>query len=698
MKIIFLLLLSIPLTALSQQNTPLLEDVIVTAQKREQSIQDIPISISVLDEKALSTMNIHGLGELKGIIPSLNIQPLGNAATTLTMAIRGHGPDPSQVTREGSVGVYIDGIYISRPQGMGVDLADPARVEILRGPQGTLFGRNTVGGAVSIISKKPTGQFGLTQTLDLGNYNAVRSLTHLNLPSFKGLSTKLDYIHDEFDGWVDNTSGQANFAERNNKGGRLSAHYDFNDDLSVDYAYDNTRTKTAQYYFQIHEDYTPAQSIGPEHRRQEQSRYPITLEPTTINKKGHSLTTTWLLSPHLTLTSITGYHQLKQDTQNNYGGVLYARGLIDQYKIDQKQLSQEIQLIGSSDQFEWVTGLYYFKEDAEQVFNTQISLDSSFNRIEPLTVDSFSGDIKAKSKAVFGQLTWTPKNADNIQLTIGGRYTDDNKKGRKIRNTPLEFDIGSHSIDPMIAVTYILTDNISAYAKWSSAYKAAGYNLRSNSFEPFDTETAETSEIGLKSELWEHKARLNLTVFSSVFKDMQLDFSDPVDITNPETKNAIDNVRVSGLEVDIVITPIESLTVSASYTYLGTDKHTQANPLDPTLSQTFHITQAPEHAGSLAIDYAISKNLSSHIDITSTDSYAHVSFEPLRLDAYTLVNARLSLDIPLQDNNLAISLWARNLLDEEYAINGFAVRVPADTVTQVFGDPRTYGMQLSFTF
>ncbi|MBN4055285.1 TonB-dependent receptor [bacterium AH-315-K03] len=673
-----------------------LEEVIVTAQKREQSIQKIPISIAVLNKNDLEISQINGLGDLNGLVPSLNIQSEGNTATSLAIAIRGHAPDPGQITREGSVGVYIDGVYISRSQALGIDLADPERIEVLRGPQGTLFGRNTVGGAVSIISRKPSGQFGVDQTISAGNYDLVRSVTHINLPRYLGLSTKIDYIHNEFGGWVDNTSGQEKFTEYNNNGGRLNLLYNLNEALSLNYAYDNTRTETAQYYFQLHRDFSSTQTIGQEPKRQDKSRNPTILNPNIVKQNGHSLNASWTPSSNLTIKSITGYHELMQDTHNNYGGVLYVVEpfrLIDGSTIDQKQFSQELQIIGNTRHFEWLAGLYYFEEDALQNFNTQFSLFPS----DPFTIDSFSGETSSTSKAIFGQATWTPSKLEKLQLTLGARYTDDDKNSKRTRNLGEDDDIGSHSTDPLLAVSYSLTDYTLVYIKWSSAYKAVGYNLRSTSFEPYKKENNQTTELGIKSEFWDNRARLNVTAFLSVFKDMQLDFIDPDIITNPETKNAINKVRISGLELDMKVNPISALTLGASYTYLETDKSLQPNPLDTTLSQTFYVTQAPAHAGSLTIDYQVTNNLTGHLDITSTDNYAHVSFEPLRLDAYTLVNARFTLKIPLNKDSIDLSLWVKNLLDEEYITNGFSVGSPPRSITQVFGDPRTYGINLKYT-
>jgi iron complex outermembrane receptor protein len=256
-----------------------------------------------------------------------------------------------------------------------------------------------------------------------------------------------------------------------------------------------------------------------------------------------------------------------------------------------------------------------------------------------------------------------------------------------------------------VVIDYDWMDNLSTYLKWGSAYKAGGVNTRSASFVAFDEEVSKTWELGLKSEFWQRRARLNMAVFTTDYEDMQLDFSDPVIPTLVETINAAETVEVSGLELDITVAPVLGLLVGLSYTYLDGDMPLQPNPLAGGALKQFFVPLAPQHAGALTLDYRFEPRrygtLALHMDMTSTDHYSFVPFGEQRTDAYSLLNARVELsDIYLSSGSgrLKASVWAKNLLDEEYVIYAFAVGEPAVSVGQAFGDPRTFGLDVTYQF
>lgn len=178
-----------------------LQEVTVTAQKRPQLLQETAIAMSVLTSEQLELQGITSLEDMHGgAIASLRMFASGNTPSNLIVAIRGNGTgDPSEITREGSVAVYLDGVYMARSQGLALELSELERIEVLRGPQGALFGRNSIGGAVSLVTKKPTGQFGIKQALTMGRFNELKSVTRINLPEMSGVRAKLDFLHSEPD-------------------------------------------------------------------------------------------------------------------------------------------------------------------------------------------------------------------------------------------------------------------------------------------------------------------------------------------------------------------------------------------------------------------------------------------------------------------------------------------------------------------
>lgn len=710
-----------------------LEEIIVTAERREKSLQNTPIAVSVLNSVAIENQGIDSLGALMGgAIPSLQIKPFGNTPSTLVMTIRGNGQfDTGQLTRESSVATYVDGVYLGRAQGLSFELTDIERLEVLRGPQGTLFGRNATGGAINILSKRPTGELGFKQTLGTGRFNEFRSQTSLHLPESNGLRAKIDYNHSERDGWIDNPGNATDFNEYDKDFVRFTTDWLVTDRLTISYQYDYSDIEATMNYFQLYRD--DGGAFGEERERQTTGRSSVQpFAPTVTQSEGHSLTAAWQASDSITLKSLTAYRELEEDTSANYAGIFYSNGLLYTEYIDQEQFSQEFQILGNTDNVEWIAGLFYFDEaiasDQQNFFtldsfgclsggvpNTPVDTTTVFTACTPSGPISFPPtpptliDAEAQSTAVYGQLTWTPPVLDKrVQASVGVRYTEDDRSGDRTRGSAFDpFDFDTDSTDFSLTLNYEWADDFSTYAKWSTAYKAGGVSVRSAVFEPYDNEEVKAFEIGLKSELWKNRARFNVAVFYTDYDEMHVDFIPPGSLTVLETVNANRTVEVDGFEVDLTLLPLEGLLVNFSYTYLDGDMPLQANPLpgaDGALTQ-FDLLQTPEHAGAVSLDYTFAPfqyfTLSAHLDITSTDQYAYASFNPERFDAYTLVNARLKLtDIKLgkHQGKLKVSAWGKNLTDEEYIIFAAPVSSPIPIVMQSFGDPRTAGIDITYEF
>ena len=584
-----------------------------------------------------------------------------------------------------------------------------------------MFGRNSIGGAVNLISKKPTGQFGIKQALSFGRFNELKSVTRINLPERSGVKAKLDYLHSERDGWVDNTApGEADYNEYKKDGGKLSINWQVNDQLALDYSYDHSVVDTVQRYGQFYEDNFDV--FGEERRRLSKTRLPVTpLDPTSSEQKGHGVVATWRHSD-ITIKSITAYRSLNMDSNTNYAGVLYFNGLNDASILDQNQFSKELQIIGGSDRFEWVGGVYYLDEDVDKTLNDSFTLDIFGNFGPPLspidpptTFDALGSqtflpprivNAEARSRAVYGQFSWVPEILESkLELTLGGRYTEDKKTATRFEHSLSESNQNSDHLGSSIALQYHWFDDLSTYLKWGTAYKAGGVTSRSTSFTPYDEEVVKTWEVGLKSEFWDHRARFNIALFATDYEDLQLDFADPMNPVIVETINAANKAEVDGLEIDLAMSPLAGLVISMSYSYLDSDMPLQPNPLDNGVLKKFFVPLAPKHAGAMTLDYSfIPKDygqLKLHLDITSTDHYSFVPFGEQRTDAYSLFNARVELadiNIGSGDGSLKASIWAKNLLDEEYIIFAVAIGEPAASINQIFGDPRTLGLDISYEF
>lgn len=708
-----LIAFSHPLAAEAAIDQPdMLEEIIVSSQKTERPLQETPNAVTVLSGSLLDSADIRGLDDLsEGLVPSLKILPFAAGPTSLTMTIRGYGPtDAGQVTRESSVGVYKDGFYLGRIQGLAMEMADLERLEVFRGPQGTMFGRNATGGAVNLVTKKPTGEFNLRQTVGYGNYGALRTITRLDLPEVAGVRVKFDYIHSERDGWLKNTApDQSDYHASNMDGGGVTINADLSDTLLLEYDLDLAWLEATQGYYHVNVDNLGI--IGTEPNRASETRFPVTpLQPTTVEHQMHSLTLTWQVSDSLTVKSLTSYRDLEEDTFTNFAGAAYFNGLTYTDDIRQEQWTQEVQLLGSHDRIEWVMGLYYFKEDVfeEKADSFSLNIDFVGGTVTPfdtlVAAPVVSAEATTKSKAIYGQATWTPPiMGDKLDVTFGLRYTDDDRTGTRTIATTQPFEFKKDKLDPLVVLNYHWTDDVATYAKWSTAFKAGGVSIRSTSLGAYDPEDVETFEVGLKADFLDHRLRINAALFSTDIDNAQLDFPDPAAITVVETINATETVEIDGMELEVSMVPLPGLVIGLNYTYLDASIPPQPNPLAGGAVQTFVLPQTPEHAGSVTVDYTFPPTsigtFQAHMDLSVTDEYHYVAFAPQGLDAYAVLNARLSLtDIDLGNNagNLEVSLWGKNLFDTEYVVVGFPAGAVAESVA--YGTPRTYGLDLTYRF
>ena len=394
--------------------------IIVTATKRETNLQRTPIAISVANTQALIDRHASSLLALgDGSIPSLRVATFEARQSALTVGIRGIVPfDQNQTARDSGVGVYLDGVYLGRSQGLNATLLDIDRIEVLRGPQGTLFGRNTEGGAVSIITRAPTGVFGMRGTVGAGNYGSYTGQLHVDLPSFYDLAVKFDAVIDHQGATVKNPlAGQEGWNFHNTVGGRAAARWTPVDGLTVDLSYDRTKDENTPNYSQLI-NYNPNNyTVGTYVRnpangayvlvapgtpagvftacstcihplsplvvvsgdnRQKVAEIGVPQQPSVDRTSGFSSNIKYKVSPDLELRSITGWREVGTHQWDNSGGahrtVFTPYGAFSRYSLSElysHQFSQEFQAVGNiAHQLDYVLGLYYFNEHATELAAT----------------------------------------------------------------------------------------------------------------------------------------------------------------------------------------------------------------------------------------------------------------------------------------------------------------------------------------
>jgi iron complex outermembrane receptor protein len=358
--------------ALAQEQTREgIQEVVHRAAARE-NLQTTPIAITALSADVLNK-RVSPTRRRGQRLQQPQLTPYPSSSNTLILYMRGQGvADANQITQDGSVGLYEDGFYISRPQAETFDLADVERVEILRGPQGTLYGRNTTGGAVNIISKKPTGELDFKVSLDGGSRNYVRALATVNLPKVAGgLSSKVTLLYSNIDGNVHNAGGE-DYNKEEQKGGRLSLRWDTGGIFTADYFFEMGEIDSTPIYYVNNSlvglipGYPQANSIP------SQTWEPIALPLSIAKFNADGLTLSFRLNDSTTLRSLTGYRGLDSRFTQDYAGAFSnpaSAGFIGITNfaaadiVQSNAFQQELQLVGAMEKsFDYVAGLYYFDE------------------------------------------------------------------------------------------------------------------------------------------------------------------------------------------------------------------------------------------------------------------------------------------------------------------------------------------------
>ena len=717
-----------------------LEELVVTATKRATNLQDTPIAISVMGAEDMARRHVQSLEDLSdGAIPSLRVAPFFARNSALTIGMRGIGAlgDANQPARDQAVGVYIDGVYLGRAQGLGSALYDVERIEVLKGPQGTLFGRNTEGGAISIVTKQPTGQFGMNVAAGVGDYGAYKAEAHVDLPAFHDVAVKVDGLISKRDGVVKNptSSGQPDFDSYDKKGFQTEALWKPTDHFSAEYAFDYSYDGTTPYYVQLFsKGALPLAPILPtQPDRADTANVGVPLRESVGKTWGHRLNLDWKLSDALEIKSISSYRKLDQ-TQFDNGeenlSVFAPNGGFSRYSLAnvyQSQYSQELQLIGRIPRLEYVGGLFYYHEhvrdNAQTPNSMQFNATGTASSFISLNLDTVPFDrashVTTESYGVFGQAVWTPPVLDDrAHLTVGGRFTHDSKNGDldvvngalpsyvnasgKTVVGVIPLDKSWDHFDPMVTLAYEAAPGVNLYAKWSTGYKAGGANSRSLTYRSFDPESVKMYEAGAKTEFWEHRARLNVSAFHGDLKDAQVDFNVVIPGNNRgtlETTNAATGTT-KGFDVDLSVVPVEGLTLSASYAYTDMKLSKAFNPFTSALATVYPL-YTPKNTASVAADYerpALGATFSAHLDGAYSDGQYTQTTDPTLSDSNFIVNGRLALSDIRMTNGAAlqVSLWSRNLLDEKHI---FVKNFNAALGTYgIYNEPRTFGAEARVRF
>lgn len=743
------------------RSSGMLEEVVVTARKREESLQDTPIAVTAFTGESLDDRGLTDISQIADFSPSLSIDETSQFAATNSapaIFIRGIGVSDWALPIDPGVGIYLDDVYISRSVGGVLDLLDLERVEVLRGPQGTLFGRNTIGGAISLTSKKPDFD-SLHGYLDVtvGNYSRKNVKGKVNLPINDRLAASFTGSIKKRDGYVDNNAGP-DLGDEDSQAYRVAVRWEPTDELSFNLNYDYTREDEAPAPWVLvavdengsqvaawnalrsgnpavcSDQLNPARLTNPScmnaqwiqgefdtssaHRASfglTNSQIGKVAPRSELNIWGVGLTAEWNILDNLTIKSISGYRENKDGYWSRDFDHTPLEATTTVNFFEHEQFTQELQFLGTAldERLNWIVGLYYFEEKGRHIDVVQLAGGPPF---EPIVINN---DVKVDndSQSLFGQLTYDL--TDRLHMTLGARYTDETKRffinGRTVNQSipvlrllPLGWeDITETRTDPYASLSYDINDTSMVYVSYSRGFKGGGFTQRVfpalNFIPSFDPEIATVYEAGFKSMLFDHRLQLNGAAFFTDYEDVQVNAS--ATVFNP---NAIGNVianaaeaEIKGVELEFMALVTDSLRLEGSLVYMDAG-FTDTDPFAVAagINESLDFVNTPEWSGHIGVSYTWDLNnwglLTARADSSYTSEVYNdaVNTELFRQGGKTLHDFGLIWEDA--ESLWRVALTVRNASDKTYMTSGLQVNNGLSEAT--YGIPRTVMFSVKRSF
>ncbi|WP_084421743.1 TonB-dependent receptor [Henriciella litoralis] len=716
-----------------------LETVTITATKREENLQDVPISISAFSEAQIEATGSQNLQDLANSIPNL-VYPSSREGGGADISIRGvfQQAQPLQIGFDNGYGVYLDGVYMGKHFSVNQDLGEIERVEVLRGPQGTLFGKNTIAGALNIVSKRPDNEFGGQVSAEIGNYDLRRVRASVNVPIVEDkLAFRLALSGTERDGYVKNKTLGVDLANIDDFNGRLLVGYTPTPNTGVYLSVDH-RHSVSRHYEAENADIGFTNYTGDD---EPFTVYRDFVDRNDLQTFGTSLTVEHEFENGFSLTSITGYRDDKINAPRDVDGSDFGGYNRNKMVVGQNLFTQELRLASPEyDRFDYVAGLYYFKQansrdEVAEVLPTWIPALVGFA--------NFQYDVDVESYAAFFHSNF--RVTDDFTLFGGLRYTDETKElealqtsdpaailpafGVPFGQADIDEDIQDSDISYTAGLRYQFTDDIMAYGSVATGYKSGAFNVGGNITTGIlandltvDPESVTSYEAGMKTRLFNGMVQLNGAVFLLNYDDLQVRVFDPTvgTIGTNVLKNAA-SVESKGFELELSARPTDPLLVALGIGYVdSTYDSFEGVPLqrpagsfgddnDGVIDRRTDATGnrvplAPKWTINAAVGYDVplpnQGQWRSRLDYNykserygadgSTNDPADL------LPGYSLINVRTGYESP--DGNYGIYLWAKNLTDERELDETRYIQFITSRLQQRYIEPRTYGVSVNMKF
>ena len=709
--------------SVNAQSAGVLEEVVVTAQKKEENLQDTPIAITAITESTIDDLDIANVVDLAGMAPNVHIINTPSNNTAATIAMRGGVTINPAITWEPTVGMYLDGVYLGKGQGSIFDVVDLERVEILRGPQGTLYGRNTLGGAINLISKKPSGA-GTSSKLTIGNYG-LRQVQFIGDYEMGGnVFSKLVVNKKKRGGYVTNDASPLQAAQGvvpnsvashleldtiDSDGVKFSILYE-GDESSLNISFDRTEQNNVPPFAQLTNtipNWSSAFGVGASAATGGLKLWPIELFQNDSRQgvahiNTQTLETSVVSGQSLTFTQNLSFGELKaiyskrkvdwDDVLDLDGGPFPIAETERHTKYDAETL--EIQLTGSTDSLEYVLGYYSLKDNAFTA-NPQ-----SFFGGGQVFAQNYSGS--GDSEAFFGQLTWA--FGENWDLTIGARTTEEDKVGFK-EYVGVISATGTGSFDDTTGtfiISHDYSENTNLYFKVADGFKAGGFNAESsNPFAaatPYSPETISSTEFGLKGKYFNNRMMMNVAYFDNEHEDMQISYFTANAAAASEVIN--NSADISGLEIETTTLINDSTRLMVNLSTLDSQFTGNKVASDGFLLELVPYSPETTIYVSLEKDYGNYRMRLDHSRIGEHPTFPYNSKDPRA--ALTTLASRGTTDFRLLTEpmeNLQLNFWIKNLLNDHHRMSSIPFGPAFGQLTlSYFNAPRTIGMDLHYNF
>jgi len=712
-----------PATATPATNATTLDSVKVTARKREETLQDVPVAVTAFTAETLDKLAIEDIGDLDAQVPNLTIYAARGSTSTVTAYIRGVGQADPLWGVDPGVGIYLDDVYIARPQGALLDVFDVERIEVLRGPQGTLYGKNTIGGAIKYISRGLPQETTGFASVTVGNYNQLDVKAALGGEiggKDSGLRGRVSVASMNRDGFGTNTYTGQDVSDKEINAVRMQLGAYSQDDFDVQVAFDYMDDQSGVRGAKMLAPNPLAPAYPPT-----DDRYDIRSGMKNINDtemKGASITANWRPNEDWAFKYVAAKRE--SDTETNIDFDTTPRPLVDVRAFySDSQVSQEFQAnYDGGGRARGVMGLYWFNGDAGgQVLNYFWNPLLATSLTNPLFGDT-QGVVNTKSIALYAD--WTFDLTDRLKLDVGARYTDEDKHAVALNRfyttnqyetswgTAANFDktVNFKNVSPKVSLDFQVTPDIMIYGLASRGFKSGGYNIRANttsvprSGEPFDDEQVDSFEIGSKMSFLDQRMFLNLSAFHNKYEDIQLSVFTSYTLPNGSQSFFGDFTNagkgtVNGVEVEYQFLPTANWLISGNLAWLDA-KYDEFISSGVNIADTQYFTNAPEFSGALNVEYrtdlANGGNLSARVGYSyQSEVWPTTDLSPaIKQEGYGLVNAGVIWKV---NDAWSLSLQGTNLADEEYRTTGYNIAAYG-VLTGFYGPPRQYSLTARYDF